>query len=371
MKRKKILFTGYYGQRNTGDDAFVEVASWGANKYWSSPDSRFLAKKRRLPITEIETKGYPLSLPKSYRFQNQYLLRNADFLISAGGSTIHSKMKLSTPKAMAVSLKKKYGKIKIGGIGVSIGPFKTKKDEKAVQEYLKMLDFLALRDNFSYQYARSLQLPYEPINAFDLAALLPNIYSVQEKRKNQKKKKTIGISVCPYESIHPHLDPENEILRNEKMIRLIKEIDRLENIHFKFYVINGHKKVGDLDLTNQTIHASRPESFEIVPYNPHTKVIWESINQCDFMISTRMHGAIFACFADTPFMLNEYHRKCSDFLNDIGYEEDYRLYNNQFDEREKAIQIKEILQEPNSYKLPSYVSKMRTKAELNFTSISI
>lgn len=32
--RSDILFTGYYGQMNTGDDAFVQVASWGASKYW-------------------------------------------------------------------------------------------------------------------------------------------------------------------------------------------------------------------------------------------------------------------------------------------------------------------------------------------------
>lgn len=368
---KKILFTGYYGQKNTGDDAFVEVASWGAEKYWSSPDARFLAKKGRLPRTQLETKGYPISIPRSYSFQNQYLLKNADFLISAGGSTIHSKMNVNNPKAMAVSLKKKHGKIKIGGIGVSIGPFKTKEDEQAIQEYLKMLDFLALRDDFSYQYARTLQLPYEPINAFDLAALLPDVYSFDEKIKIQHKKKIIGISVCPYESIHPHLDTENEILRNERMIRLIKEIEKLENVHFKFYVINGHENVGDLDLTNQTIQASRPESFEIIHYNPHTRFIWESISQCDFMISTRMHGAIFACFSSTPFMLNEYHRKCSDFLDDIGYEVDYRLHNNQFDEKEKAAQIIEIIQNPHQYRAPLYVSKMQNKAELNFTAIDI
>lgn len=371
MKRKKILFTGYYGQRNTGDDAFIEVASWGAKKYWSSPETRFLAKKRRLPKTELKIKGYPLSFPKSYRFQIQYLLKKADFLISAGGSTFNKKMNSRNPKAIAVSLKEKDEKIKIGGIGVSIGPFKTKEDEQAIQEYLKMLDFLALRDDFSYQYACSLQLPYEPVSAFDLAALLPNVYAFDEKMKLINKKKIIGISVCPYESIHPHLDTENEILRNEKMIRLIKEIDKLENIHFKFYVINGHEKVGDLNLTNQTIQVSRPESFEIIHYNPHTRVIWESISQCDFMISTRMHGAIFSCFSNTPFMLNEYHRKCSDFLDDIGYEEDYRLYNNQFDEKEKAIQIVDIIQEPKSYKLPLHISKMRRKAELNFTAIDI
>ena len=30
----KAVFSGYYGHKNTGDDAFVEVAAWGSKKYW-------------------------------------------------------------------------------------------------------------------------------------------------------------------------------------------------------------------------------------------------------------------------------------------------------------------------------------------------
>src|SRR5690606_4524052 len=149
---------------------------WGAEKIWNKDNVRFLAKENNLPETVIRSRAYPFKIPKTYQLQMNYLLRHTDYLISAGGSTIHSKMLDANPKLKAVNLKKLGKKIKIGGIGVSVGPFKSVQDEKAVEEYLKSIDFLAVRDLASYEYVSNLKLPYQPIRAFDLAALLPEIY---------------------------------------------------------------------------------------------------------------------------------------------------------------------------------------------------
>ena len=299
------------------------------------------------------------------------MLRNTDYLISSGGSTIHSEMNKRNPKSIAIKLKQSGHKIKIGGIGVSIGPFKTTKDEIAVHEYLKSMDFLSLRDEYSYQYTSSLQLPYKPVNAFDLAALLPEVYSFEKSEVNlpSDKKKVVGISVCPYESI-VKLDIEYEKSRNNNIVEIIKELDRQEDIHFKFYIINGNERVGDKTLTYETINGATPKSFEVIDYNINTQMTWMSIAECDFIVSTRLHAAIFACFAEVPFMLNEYHRKCEDFLDNVGYEESYRLYNNKYDVKEKASQIISILQD-NNYKKPLYVADMKSRAKLNFTSIKL
>lgn len=370
--KTNILFTGYYGHKNTGDDAFIEVTSWGANKIWNESNFRFLGIDNRLPQTIYPSKGFPFTLPKSYRFQNELLIRNTNYLISSGGSTIHSSMTKNNPKSIAVALKNRGRKIKIGGIGVSIGPFNSIYDEEHVKEYLKSIDFLSLRDEYSYKYARSLNLPYEPVNSFDLAALLPDVYSFENKTLyKQKKEKVIGISVCPYESIVNSNNIKDEDNRNNNVIELIRELDKNENVHFKFYIINGSDKVGDKNLTYETIQKSKPKSYEVVDYNKTTRNTWESISDCDFLIATRLHAAIFACFANIPFMLNEYHRKCGDFLDNVGYNESYRLYNNEYDIKEKSIQIVNILNNKNEYVKPIFVDEMKSRALLNFTSINI
>lgn len=367
----EILFTGYYGHSNTGDDAFVEVASWGAEKYWDKIENIFLAKKANLPITSKKLKGYPFSVPKTYGLQRKALLASTDYLISAGGSTIHSKMHNNNIKQLAVENKKKGGKVKIGGIGVSIGPFKTTRDESAIIEYLKNMDFLAVRDQASFEFVSSLELPYQPINAFDLAALLPKIYKEKDEISLLNNKKVIGISVCPVESISDRKNVLHEYKRNIKTVDLIRNLDKKGDIHFKFFVINNHPISGDLQLTKETIEKVSPNSFEIVSYNKETRVIWNEISSCDFVISTRLHAAIFACFSDTPFMLNEYHRKCGDFLDNIDYDESLRLWNSEYDPIEKSETITKLLSNKADYIYPTKVNEMQIQAELNFTGVDI
>ncbi len=191
MFHTDILFTGFYGFKNSGDDAFVEACSWGAHNFWNKNNIRFISNKQNLPDTIISVKGYPFSIPKTYGFQSQFLLQNTDYLISGGGSTIHSKMRADNIKNQAIRLKKKDNNIKVGGIGVSVGPFKSVEDEQAIKNYLKSIDFLAVRDQTSFDYLSSLDLPYEPVNAFDLAALLPEIYNFKKKNNEYKSRKTI------------------------------------------------------------------------------------------------------------------------------------------------------------------------------------
>ena len=365
----EMLFTGYYGQLNTGDDAFVVVADWGARKYWHKTNNRFLAIKKNLP--EISgVNGYPFSFPRTYSSQNKLLISNTNYLISAGGSTIHSALQKNNIKQLALNEKRNGSKIKIGGIGVSIGPFKTSRDEKAVIEYLKNIDFLAVRDQRSYDFVKQLNLPYKPINSFDLAALLPEIYGNNEKTIMKNSMKTIGISVCPVESITgANIEKEKE--RNNKTVELIKLLDLKEDIHFKFFIINGSNKVGDLNLTRETISKVQPKSYEIIEYSKNTYYIWSEISKCDFVISTRLHAAIFACFSNTPFMLNEYHIKCSDFLDDVGHNIDYRLYDNDYDIFRKVNTILDVLSQNSSYIFPSNIQDMVKKSELNFIGIDI
>lgn len=367
----EILFTGYYGHFNTGDDAFLEVTSWGAEKYWHKNNNIFLAKEANLPIIDKEIKGYPFSIPRSYRLQNKALLSSTDYLISAGGSTIHSQLQASNIKQLAIKSKQKGSKIKIGGIGVSIGPFKTTEDEKATIHYLKNIDFLSVRDQKSFDFLSTFDLPYEPVNAFDLAALLPEIYEMPENDFLFNDRKVIGISVCPVESINDSNNIENEYKRNAKVVELIKNLDKEERIHFKFFIINGNPVTGDLQLTKETINKALPESYEIVDYNKRTRIMWNEIATCDFVISTRLHAAIFACFSNTPFMLNEYHRKCEDFLDSVSYNREQRLWNSDYDPVEKASTIINMLNNKNNYNYPMRVNKMKDQAKLNFTAVSI
>jgi polysaccharide pyruvyl transferase WcaK-like protein len=277
---------------------------------------------------------------------------------------------------MAWNLKKMKPSYKIGAIGVSLGPFKTVEDEISVRNYLKSFDFLSLRDRYSFEYAMSLDLPFKPVEAFDLAALLPSIYKSEDILIQNGKithKKVIGISICRYESFIKCGNIENEERRNGVLLEIIKKIDRSrKDISFKFFIINGNKVNGDSEITQWFLkNANLENSYEIIPYSPNTRKIYNSIAKCDLVVSVRLHAAIFACFAKIPFVLIEYHRKCADFLQDVGYGESKRFYDLNIELEESVKILNSYLDDRSSFKIPFMLEEQINKSMLNFTSINL
>tara|TARA_R100000306_G_C4379757_1_gene143619 strand:- start:1532 stop:2641 length:1110 start_codon:yes stop_codon:yes gene_type:complete len=365
----KSVYTGYYGAQNSGDDAFVEVASWGASKYWDVTEHLFFATE--LPEIYEEVNHY--SAHAGYLNFSKAIIDIflSDIFITAGGSMFHSALKNSDLRTYA-KLKKRlklFGKT--GAIGVSLGPYKSVKAEKSTINYLKTLDFLALRDTRSYLLAESYNLPYEPVRAFDLAALLPEIYrekSYEIKFNDKTNKKIIGVSICNYESIVGG-DLKMEEDRNKYLFYVLKELSKERDIRFRFFIFNGNKRFGDKQITMsyiQKLNSGNNLDYEVIEYQSNVRATWDYISGCDFMISVRLHGAIFACYANVPFLLMEYHRKCTDFLKDVGQNEKFLLNSWNYSVSTISNTILEVLNE-NNYIIPQNIQETKLRSTWNFT----
>ncbi|WP_299315649.1 polysaccharide pyruvyl transferase family protein [uncultured Aquimarina sp.] len=358
----KVMFDGYYGYQNSGDDAFVEVSSWGANTYWKSSKNLFIGKN--LPETLSSYSGIETKIKGMDRAHTLVNSLKVDYFISSGGSTFNNYNALSN-RSFAIRAGVFNKKLKLGAIGVSLGPFKNTISEKKVTAYLKDLDFLALRDTRSFDIASSLNLPYTPIKAFDLAALLPKIYETKILHKVDYKK-TIAVSICNYES-YVGGDLNKERLRNDFFKKLLTLLSQNPNIHFKIFIINGHKVMGDIKASLQLISNIHKSKVTIIPYLQNVKKTWDQIANCDFVLSTRLHASIFGCYANVPFMLLEYHKKCSDFLKDVGQSNKYRLYDGDVDVKNINNTIQNILFGHEKYHKPTQLGATIEMAQKNFT----
>lgn len=365
----KAIFSGYYGAMNSGDDAFVEVSAWGSKKYWNSDEQLFFANQ--LPETRTDTSHY--FAHKNYinfaRAVKDIFL--SDIFVSAGGSTFHSALTKTDLRSYA-KLKRtlKFGG-KTGAIGISLGPFKNTNAENNTLDYLKTLDFLALRDKKSYDLAKSYNLPYQPIKAFDLAALLPEIYNfdINKEKIKTSKESIVGISVCNYES-YTNGNLANEERRNKFIIDLVNELKKNESIKFRFFIFNGNLTMGDEKLTKEIITKLNTDdklNFEIIPYLSKVEETYHLIASCDVVVSTRLHASIFACYSNTPFFLLEYHRKCTDFLNDVGQSEDYRIMDAEIEVGKVVSEIEKILFH-KKIEVPINLIDTIERSRLNFTA---
>lgn len=363
-----ILFSGYYGMRNTGDDAFVEIAQWGSKEFWATDSVRFLAKSSVLPTTMTPVQGYPFSIPLMYRLQRWLLLKKTKYLVMAGGSTFNDVQRGSI-KDIAQRMKAKNHKLKLGAIGVSIGPFTSSESERQIVAYLKNMDFLSLRDTRSYEFAKSLNLDYEPVEAFDLAAMLPEIYGSEPIAP--KKEKMIGVSFNQEESHIVGGDLRNETRRKQFMVNVLRHLNANSAARFRFFIFNANAIRGDEEITKEIIQESGIVDFEVFPYNESVISTWKAIRECSLMVSSRLHASIFACFAGIPFFSIEYHRKCTDFLKDVGQHQGYLWGDGEIDPEVAARGVLTVLEEQKSYIEPKFRDVMKEKAKRNFNSIRI
>ena len=364
----KVIFDGYYGMLNSGDDSFMEVAAWGAMKFWKCDSITFLSNQKPILSTPVQC------INRGPVWSTQYdIIKNIfknDVFVSAGGSTFHSKAKPYNPKMIAY-YKKKYGfKGANGAIGVSLGPYKSVASEKSVIKYLQSLDFVALRDDYSYNLAESYNLNNEPIRAFDLAALLPIIYTgVNDKRTTHASDQSvIGISICNYER-YTNGDLSKEEKRNNFIKEVLKNMASIGKFHFKFFIFNGHIQLGDESITREILDEllnTHTFSYEIIPYSSNVEESFNEVSLCSFMLSTRLHASIFACYAQVPFFLVEYHRKCTDFLNDVGQDASYRIQDGELSPILVAEKIADIVTSQN-YIPPIHLAETQSRSMLNFT----
>lgn len=330
---RSILFTGYYGNKNLGDDIFGLISVWASDKYWKK---KSLLYSKNGPYSKI------INIDKAINSTSKYWLVNIlweilvllkyRYLVFSGGSILHSKVSFLSRKGI-IFLLLRFRLLKIGAIGVSLGPFKSDVDYKYIESLLRKFSFLALRDKVSYDMAVGMNLPYEVVLSSDLAFLLPNIVSF---KKEEDINKVIGVSICHYER-YTSGDLFNEMRRENAIKETLTILKSNKNIFFRFFIISGNEINGDKDVTFHLIKELKLDDsqYEVIPYENDVLLTYNSISTCDVMFSTRLHGSILAATANVPSVLIEYHRKCSDFLSDIGIDSNWKI--GDFDKSPKEV----------------------------------
>ena len=128
--------------------------------------------------------------------------------------------------------------------------------------------------------------------------------------------------------------------RSEKMQKNLNLILKCKEDKTVLYNLN--QMIKNINYTKKLIKDIDSNRVTIVPYLSNVQETWNEVSSCNLMISTRLHASIFACYAQVPFFLIEYHKKCSDFLSDVGQDVNYRLYDAEITPKEVLLKINEI-----------------------------
>lgn len=324
--KKKIYFKGYFGFKNVGDDIFCVTADWVCNNIWKKKEAIFIGEE--LPKLSNNSKKYNI---KSYWVRKVYeflILFTSNYIIYFGGSLFSKINGKSDIKYLLSKIKILHPKL--GSIGNSIGPFKEKKDYEAIRNLLSNFNFISVRDYSSQRLLNEMELNSISSFSFDTAVLINEVFPSLKKSNRGINVRDIrlAVSLCHYERyVGGDLSKEQE--REKSVFDFISHIlDNYDGVkEIVFFEFNGSKDKGDLGISKE-FQSKLPQKVNtrIVNYTTDTKGFVEELNNCDFLIGMRLHSGILAYTLNIPFLLIEYHNKCTEFLNTINH--NYRFDNN-------------------------------------------
>ena len=372
MKSKKIALTGYYGFSNYGDDLFSLACSWGSREYWSAHDVKIVGPsipgvKARYSVPSFFPRKWYAAPGAMGKFSRLLFLLSAiiqnDLLILAGGSTLSSLGSKYIRKIQYIATKAKM--IQIAGIGVSVGPFLSKNDQHFFLKFLENFSFLSVRDSASYKIIQGLNLKQKSILSKDLAGIVPLALA---KQKYVKKTNLLGIALCDYK-YQNSITMRISAFPKKAIFRGIRDFAQNNKISVRIFSLNSHPISGDDTLAADLYkYLSKVDiEIEIVSFSTErVDKIWQKIAECSAMFSIRLHGAITAYLNDVPFSLVEYHKKCSDFLIDIGQPASLRLSSNIPDSKIVVEVLEKLFNMPPKSRLDT--QQYMEEAKLNFTA---
>jgi polysaccharide pyruvyl transferase WcaK-like protein len=348
----KARVLGFCGNnyKNIGDDAFMLVLADQVSNFYQNAE--VMLTSSYLP-EGLNNKQYIKAIYQdmsSLKFAHLWrLILNGKRLTSAcyfGGSVLHENIHFKREIIKINVLRKFNPGLRVGALGVSIGPFYSKLQKTNLLDFLNSLDYVAVRDlpSLDFLKERHVQSKYE--HGFDLAALLLDRPEAVALLNSEKKAgpPVLGIAPCPIQRYHGD-GTQNGGDWLDKFSLSLKRLSHLKNLRLKFFEFNGHATHGDLGTILKICQELEGKfDIEICYYSPDPLRFLHEIRACDGILTMRLHSSVFAFLMQIPQVMLAYHDKCSAFADEIGLRRDHVFAVNNFESGSLAKSLLKMLE---------------------------
>ena len=310
-----IVHIAWLGGQNFGDDLMADMV-WGELRkhdpnlritVWSH-DKPFPREGMTWIYRNIPRMLLPLGVVR--RMAEKRALRQADMLLIGGGTVLHSQNSIGWKYDAAKMFKQMHPDRPAIGVCLSAGPFKGEAEKELCGKLFRLLDALALRDRPSYEFAKTQGLSYEPVEARDLSgAFLKELNMLPRERITEIKK--IGMMFNLPKAIDDvrltlvYADVLKRLVADGKDVVLLGASCPKNNEDGK-YIERLIKKSGMSGRVTSLIYNNNPVSFT------------KAIRECDYIVSSRLHGLVLGYFLNIPVSFISYRKKFEDFADSVG-----------------------------------------------------
>ena len=300
---KDFVISGYYGYKNSGDDALLSAIIEGIRKY--KPDARFTVLSAN-PKETIATYGVD-SVNRFHILKVKHVLKNAKVLISGGGSLIQD---ATSTHSLVYYIKIMKTALKCGCrvmiYANGIGPIYKRKNQKRAQAILSQVDFITLRDEKSLSQLRRMKIPMERVLlTADPASLIAPAppEAAQEIFKQEKipAGRYVAISVRNWK----YLDQIH--------VTMGKVADYVYRKYGLIPLFIPMQVPDDIKICNQCKDAMEEKGY-VLKKRYGFREIMAIVGQCQLVIGMRLHILMYAATMAIPVIGLVYDPKIEGYL---------------------------------------------------------
>lgn len=348
--KSNLLFSGYYGFDNSGDDAILEAIIGDIQK------SREQLNIKVLSFDPQKTqKIYGVEAVNRFKIRETLrAIRETDILISGGGSLLQD---VTSTRSIVyylgiIFLAKLFGK-KVYVYANGIGPIDKKFNRFLTRFILNRVDVISLRDQDSMDFIKSINIRNENIEvtADPVYTLEPEspqmVDDILSKEGISTEKKYIGVAIRDWKKA-PDL--------KDKLAEGLKAI--IEKTDYEILFIPLHYP-DDVETSIEICKKINTDKIHVIKGNYCVKEIMGIVGKVDLVLAMRLHALIYAVVQTTPIVGMIYDPKVKSMLKTLEIKEyldvqsfescevvDKTLYvaNNLKQEKENLKEKKAILQ---------------------------
>ncbi|MDW1959740.1 MULTISPECIES: polysaccharide pyruvyl transferase family protein [Vibrio] len=315
LKMRNWGVVGYYGQGNYGDDLFCLIMSHllsddckiingnvrserNINYFRPSIIYKHINKKNKIGLMSRVVSN--LITP--------VLFKNVVF----GGGSVFGKYASYKQRKILVDSANVFNS-KLYAFGVSVGPFSSKDEENKYLKLLSKFDKVFVRDHSSIEVLESSEIKVNFIASQDMAFCLPKIIPHKD-RVNGRLLLAIH-NVLDYELIVNKIVDMRENF-NEIIVLATEKID----FEFSKRVFSELKKHSDLLINVKFISYWEQNIEDVVSI----------ISSSEYIVTTKLHGAITGIAYGRKVALFEYQEKCTELLVKVGFPREHLNYGDVF-----------------------------------------
>ena len=310
---RSLLFIGFNGHLNLGDDLMTRCLSWCAREHWGAERVRATSFYRFEPDP-----GRGVVVNKLFGMLNNWLLRRqagkSDVLVFGGGSMYHS----ANSCRWKGDLARRFGKARGARhasmtIGVGLGPFREEGDFEACKATLNSMELVLVRDRHSLRLASEMNLDVPVHLCADPAFLLPEAVPSLLSSRAETRQEMLWI-------IRPDSAVNSGGMSAEQCVEAMQGIREGAGCVHRMVVFNSGPTFADSGFARKVTDLGGP-SLVAPPLfydGNNMDAILLAIRQARGVVASRLHGILTSRVLGTPVLPLSYHMKCNVFAEELG-----------------------------------------------------